>query len=181
MLLPVQTIYDKNDAPYKNPYDKPEEKKKEKNETPEFEKLYADPMVMVDKYSQKKLTYASLISPEIFRLSSVWPFELMPDELIIQEKRIIIKQKQFPYFISTSSIPIGSLSVFQVDKSLFFSSLYIKGGNTEHTISWLRHDDARLAKEIIDGLRMKQNESIKITQGSDEEKIHALQILGSIS
>ena len=44
MLLPVQTIYDKNDAPYKNPYDKPEEKKKEKNETPEFEKLYADPL-----------------------------------------------------------------------------------------------------------------------------------------
>lgn len=170
MLLPQETIFDK-----KNTY------VQEKALT-YFRKdeLFDEPLVFVDKFSKSKFTYASLISPEVFSLKAVFPFDLFPNELIIEEKRIIIKEKQLPYFISTTTISLKDILIFQVNQSMFFASVYIKSFNTEHTISWLKSSDARVAKEILDGLKLKQNESLKMAEETNERKLQALQIMGNI-
>jgi len=141
---------------------------------------FDEPLVFVDKFSKSKFTYASLISPEVFSLKAVWPFDLFPNELIIEEKRIIIKEKQLPYFVTTTTIPLKDVLIFQVNNSLLFASVYIKSFNTEHKLSWLKNADACTAKEIVDGLKIKQNESLKMTEETNERKIQALQIMGSI-
>ncbi|MGE5041967.1 MAG: hypothetical protein ACM3IJ_03610 [Candidatus Levyibacteriota bacterium] len=138
-----------------------------------------------DGNPHEKLTYASLVSPEVFRMKAFWLFDWFPDELIIEEKRLIIKQKQIPFFITTTTIPLDKLIVFQVTRSIFFSSIYIKGEKEkteveDYTISWLKHEDARMAKELIDGLHMKQKEKVEILDNSPRKKIQALQVLGNM-
>lgn len=145
--------------------------------------LSADPIVLVDKYPKKEFLHASLISPEIFRLKSVWPFELLPDELIIEEKRLVIHEKSFPYFVTTQTVPLDRIFIFQITKSLFFSSIYVKAdyaSNVDYTINWVRHEDARRAKEIVDGLKLKNAENVKVPEATDDKYMQTLQVLGSI-
>lgn len=170
MLLPQQTLF----------HTKKSRDDKKESVFQEIENIYEDPVVLVDRFPKRKFTHASLVSPEIFRVKSVWPFELLPDELIIEEKRIIIKQRVFPFFEVTNTVQVDRITLLQVSSSIFFSSIFIKGITSEYTISWLKHDDARTVKEIVDGLRIKQNESLKISENSYEGKIQTLQILGSI-
>lgn len=144
-----------------------------------------DPLVLVGDQDKQYSIQASLVSPEVFRLKSFWLFDPFPDELIIEEKRIIIKQKQLPFFITTVSIPVDRVIVFRVTSALFFSSIYIKGMKDmteveEYTISWLNQKEARMAKEILDGLRLKHYESVLIPYENPRNKIQALQVLGNI-
>lgn len=147
------------------------------------QKVDEDPIVLVDKYLKKQFLPASLISPELFRLKSIWPFELLPDVLIIEEKRIVIHEKSFPYFITTQTVPLDRIFVFQITKSLFFSSIYIKAdysSNVDHTIHWVKHEDAKRAKEIVDGLKLKQAESVKVPEANSDKYMQTLQVLGNI-
>ncbi len=145
--------------------------------------VHEDPVVLVDKYPKKEFLHASLVSPVLFKTKSFWLFDFLPDELIIEEKRIIIKQKHLPYSVTILTIPLNRLFAFQVTKSIFFSSIYIKGdyaSNIEYTMRWVNHNDAHCAIEIVDGLKLKENESIKIMNEDGEKYTQTLQVMGGI-
>lgn len=138
-----------------------------------------EPMVSVG--TEHAVLPASEVSKELLRAKGIWPFDLFPDELIIEEKRIVIKRNIFPFFSTTTTLPISRLTLFEWNKSILFSSVYIKGAytdNIEITISWLSHKDAKKAKELIDGLSMKQNEAMEIMEHDRGRFIRALRIMG---
>lgn len=150
-------------------------------ETSELQ-LYREPMVSVG--AEHAVLPASQVSKELFRAKGIWPFDLFPDELIIEEKRIIIKRNIFPFFSTTTTLPVSRLTLFEWNKSIFFSSVFIRGAytdNIEITMSWLSHDDAQKAKELIDGLSLKQNETMEIMEGDRRRFIRALRIMGQTS
>ena len=109
MLLPQQTLF----------HTKKSRDDKKESVFQEIENIYEDPVVLVDRFPKRKFTHASLVSPEIFRVKSVWPFELLPDELIIEEKRIIIKQRVFPFF---SFNYLNANCLLSVSLTLFINS-----------------------------------------------------------
>ena len=138
-----------------------------------------EPMVSVGM--DHAVLRASEVSKELLRAKGKWPFDLFPDELIIEEKRIVIKRNIFPFFSTTTTLPISRLTLFEWNKSILFSSVFIKGAytdNIEITISWLSHRDAKKAKELIDGLSMKQNEAMEIMEHDRGRFIKALRIMG---
>lgn len=140
-----------------------------------------EPMVMVKKFLDKTVLPASEVSPELFRAKGTWPFDLFPDELIIEVKRIVIKRNYFPFVSTVSTIPINNLLVFELTHSLFFSSLYIReayGDNLNTTFCWLSHKDAQKAKDLVDGLRLKETEAIEVVERDRGKLSLALRILG---
>lgn len=121
------------------------------------------------------------VSKELLRTKGTFPFDLYPDVLIIEEKRIVIKKNMFPFFSTTITLPISRLTLFEWNKSIFFSSIFIRGAytdNLEVTVSWLPHDEAQKAKEIVDGLSLKINESLDIVEKDKNRLVKAIQVLG---
>lgn len=140
----------------------------------------ATPIVIIHTKNESHPLAASQVSRELLRIKGSWPFDLAPDELIIEEKRLIIKRNNFPFGGSVVTLPLQKLTTFEVNQAYFYSALYIKGeGNTLNTIiQWLKPEDALKAKEVVDGLRLKESESIEIKTENKEEMVEALKTLG---
>src|SRR3989344_1281373 len=129
------------------------------------------PTVIVNKpRNGKKIVQARDISMELFRARGIWPFDFYPDELIIEEKRIIIKRCDFPFTTTEYTIPIERLTQFTPTHSLIFSSIYITGWQIDTTFQWLAREEAEHAKELVDGLLLKEREVIMIEE-EDKQKV----------
>jgi hypothetical protein len=44
----------------------------------------------------------------------------------------------------------------------------------------VKHEDAKRAKEIVDGLKLKQAESVKVPEANSDKYMQTLQVLGNI-
>lgn len=138
-----------------------------------------EPLVMFRKSSQRNTMPASQASPILFQAKGCWPFDLFQDELIIEEKRLIIKRKHFPLITTITTIPLSKLTNFEITHSIFFSSIYIKGAMIhETTFQWLHKADAQEAKDLMDGIRMRDNESIVVLEQDRKRMIRTLELMG---
>lgn len=129
-----------------------------------------DPLVVIKKPTNRRIVNASNVSRILFKAKGNWFFDMFRDELIIEEKRIIIKRRYFPFFTHIVSLPVQRITVFEVTHSLFFSEVHIKGSygdGWDATFQWLSHKAAQRAKEIVDGLRLRESESIEIASDGD--------------
>lgn len=124
---------------------------------------------------------ATEVSRVLLRVKGTFPFDLYPDELIIEEKRLIVKKNMFPFFSTTVTLPISRLTLFEWNKSILYSSVFIRGAytdNIELTVSWLPHNEAKKAKEIVDGLSLKLNESVDVVESDKNRLAKTMQVLG---
>lgn len=136
-----------------------------------------EPLVMMKK--QQGMVPASQASPVLFSAKGRWPFDFIPDELIIEEKRIIIKRKFFPFTSTITTVPMNKLTNFEVTHSIFYSSVHIKAPLVIDTVfQWMKNSDAQEAKELIDGIRMRDNESIVVMEQDRNRFIQTLELIG---
>lgn len=139
-----------------------------------------EPLVMIKKFQQPHSTLpASQASRVLLHAKGKWPFDLVPDELIIEEKRIIVKRHFFPFVTTINTIPMNKLTNFEVTHSIFFSSVHIKANLiADMVFQWLDHKDAQEAKELIDGIRIRDNESIVVLEQEKRRYIQTLELIG---
>lgn len=136
-----------------------------------------EPLVMMKK--QQGMVPATQASPVLFSAKGRWPFDFVPDELIIEEKRIIIKRKFFPFVSTITTIPMSKLTNFEVTHSILHSSVHIKAPLVIDTVfQWMNRADAQEAKELIDGIRMRDNESIVVMEQDRNRFIQTLELIG---
>lgn len=153
---------------------------KHRGKVPELSR--EEPLVMMKKSAKQTVVQASDASPEIFRIKGRFPFDLYPDELIVEEKRLILKRNFFPWVSQITTVPISKLVSFEVTHSILFSSIFIKWGysSAETTFQWLTHKDAQKAKEITDGIRLRDNESIQVLEQDKKNLSRTFQFLGQM-
>lgn len=121
------------------------------------------------------------VKNEVLRIKAVWPFDFFPDELIIEEKRIVVNRRHFFLFNTIDTIPISNIFVFEVTHALFFSSIYIKGGEfggIEVEIKWLKLKDAKRAKQIVDGLYMREKGLIEVKERDPKRRMEIIKKIG---
>jgi hypothetical protein len=146
--------------------------------------LRTDPVVtMRDEADREKSVRAVEVSKILYRARGVWPFDFVPDEIIVEEKRIIVTINYFPWGSDIGTLPVNKLSSIEVIHALFFSSLIIQ--NTElhgyhATIKWLTHKDAQTIKEIVDGIKVRELSSVGIPNERASNMRRTLQTLGHI-
>lgn len=126
---------------------------------------------------------------EIMRASSVFPFQLFPDTLIIDTTKITIIQKTLFATETIHSCSLKDLSDVNVQTALFLATLYIRympqspspGMNEpkEVSINCLKRSDAIKAKNILRGVLIASAENIDIATLSPEEVATVLEKFGT--
>lgn len=142
-----------------------------------------EPVVVVTSGNNvKKVEPLSMVTREIFRFKAVFPFDLFPTEVVIEEKRILVNRRHFFFSNTVDTVPIASLMVFEITKTLFFAGIHIKGGELsaiDIEVCWFKPHDVQKAKEIVDGLYMKEKGLIEIHETDPKREVAILRTIGS--
>jgi hypothetical protein len=116
----------------------------------------------------------------IYRIQAIFPFDLVPDELVIDELKVSIIYKQL-LSSQVNNILIKDITDIVLDNALFFGALLITGGEYEGavgtaenergplTISKLRREEAHTARRIILGLMILSDQKVDTTKMSVRE------------
>jgi len=91
----------------------------------------------------------------LFRCKSVFPFDLFPDELIIDENKIDVRHGLFFASTLSTSIPYTKIVKASSTTGLFFATLQIEMEvfiQQPEPINFLWREDAIKARRIINGL-----------------------------
>lgn len=106
----------------------------------------------------------------IFSISSVFPFDLFPDTLTIQENKVKIIFHHFPMSYQIHAVLFRDITDVVVDTHLFLSTLTMIDSSNyrfpiEISVRNLQIDDALRARDIIQDLVAAQRQRITIPNG----------------
>src|SRR3989344_6240321 len=113
--------------------------------------------------------------------SHALPFDLFPDILNIEEKRITIVNRHL-FSSEVHSVDIKNISNILINNSILYSQLVIISKTFEENeikIRNLRTKEAVLARRIIEGLRIFENKQIDTSSFAKDELIAKLKELST--
>jgi hypothetical protein len=128
-------------------------------------KPYPD-QIQSGRFESNNLPSIENYNRELFRVRASRWVELLPDELVIQEKTVSIVRNQF--LVSyVETIPVKDIGRIVHIDTLFFASIQVLGKNPDHELSikGLYKTQAQTAKSILDGLLLEQTGEIDIPKG----------------
>jgi len=138
------------------------------------------------KKSEDRRTVAGLVKKSnriLLSISShVFPFDLFPDTINVEEGRITIITRTFFLSSRVHSVDIKDVSNIFVNVAPFFAQLVIISKTFEENeirIRNLRKDEAVFARRIIEGLRIFVNKGIDTSNYTVKELIDKLQELST--
>lgn len=117
----------------------------------------------------------------LLRISTVFPFDLFPDVILIDENKIELTHNVFFESAQTYTIPLNQVFDVSVETSIFFATLVIvdkRYVNDPYRMSFLKKDDALRAKKIISGLIIGKEEGIDLRGLNTSELTKVAEILG---
>ena len=112
----------------------------------------------------------------ILSISSMFPWNIFPSSINIEETRVNIIHRQF-FASQVHSVDIESISNIFIDTFLFFTTLTIVSNTFEENnikVMNLRKKEADLARKLIEGLRMFKEKDIDTSKYSTGELIDKL-------
>jgi hypothetical protein len=113
--------------------------------------------------------------------SHALPFDIFPDVINIEEKRITVVSR-YMFSSEVHSVDIKNISNVLINNSIIFSELVIISKTYEENeikIRNLRTKDAVFARRIIEGLRIFENENIDTYDYTKKELIAKLEELST--
>ncbi len=115
----------------------------------------------------------------IVSISSLFPWDIFPDTLNIEETRITVIQRQL-FSSQVHSVNIKDISNIFIDMDLFLAAITIVSNTFEENnikIMKLRKKEAVLARRIIEGLRVFMEKDIDTSRYTTKELINKLKEL----
>lgn len=117
----------------------------------------------------------------LLKISSVFPWDLFPSNIIVEETRLTVIHRQL-FSSQAYSVDIKNISNIFINSSILFSQLTIVSDTfTENQIivDRLRKKEAIFIRRIIEGLRMFVDKEIDTTGYKKEELINKLRQLST--
>lgn len=140
-----------------------------------------EPIVTIE--DQKKLDdLVRKSSRVLFKAESVFPFDLFPDTIVIDETKVSIIYKSFFLTEIVHTILIKKIMDVRVESSLLFATLiFIPFVNFESPIEvrYLKKAAAHSARRLIQGIITCNENQIDMTTLSVEEIISKMNMLGA--
>lgn len=142
--------------------------------------------VSKDKNVRKLDDLSSATGNRLYKLSSVFPFDLFPDDIVIEQKQVVIVQRNFFYSSEQFQISIKDILAPVIESNFFFSKLKLElgaGGFKQNppSISHLKKEEARKARRIIMGLVVANKENIELSGMDHNEMLRKIEKVGSYS
>lgn len=125
----------------------------------------------------------------LLRIKSVFPFELFPDTIVIDESKVNIIHRIFFWTAAIQSIPIAHIQDIEVDTSVLFATLKILPSGfsvVSMTENWLKvnylwRNDALRARRIISGLLIASREGVDLIKVDSINFVKKIEQLGKIN
>jgi hypothetical protein len=117
----------------------------------------------------------------LYRTKTVFPFDLFPDEIIIDENKVDIIVKPFFYTENIFPVLLKNIHGVTINSSLFFASLsfeVIGMENDPGEIRFLWSNDAYKIKRIVTGLTIAIKEGLDLSKIPAEELVTKVEEIG---
>lgn len=117
----------------------------------------------------------------LLKISSVFPWDLFPCSIIVEETRLTIIHRQL-FSSQAYSVDIKNISNIFVDTGILFAQITIVSNTfaeNQIVINRLRKNEAILMRRIIEGLRMFIDKDIDTTAYRVEELVSKLKELST--
>lgn len=119
----------------------------------------------------------------LFKASAVFPFDLFPNKIFIEQKQIIIVYSQFFFTYQDYHVLIEDILMPIVEQGLFFATLRIElgpGGFQQNPppIHYLKKNDALRIKKIIVGLLICHKEKIDLSEMTPAQVLENVEEIG---
>ena len=133
----------------------------------------------------KKLEKVAKMSGEVLlRVSAVFPFDLFPDEIVVDKNKISVIHRMFFSSEEIRSIPIDGIADVIVDSGPLFAAVRIVNTRFTHeplVVQYLKKEDARKVQEVIQGLVLAQQKEIDLSRINRRELISGALTSGAIA
>lgn len=117
----------------------------------------------------------------LLKISSVFPWDLFPSNIIVEETRLTVVHRQL-FSSQAYSVDIKNISNIFINSSILFSQLTIVSdtfAENQIIVDRLRKKEAIFIRRIIEGLRMFVDKEIDTTGYKKEELINKLRQLST--
>lgn len=117
----------------------------------------------------------------LLKISSVFPWDLFPSNIIVEETRLTVIHRQL-FSSQAYSVDIKNISNIFINSSILFSQLTIVSdtfAENQIIVDRLRKKEAIFIRRIIEGLRMFVDKEIDTTGYKKEELINKLRQLST--
>lgn len=145
-------------------------------EHPELEKI--------GTYTTTRDSFRKKSKRIITRISSVFPFELFPSTIEVEDNKVTVIYRQFFWSSQTQSMDMQDISNTFIETAPFFATLrIITRSFVENNIKipWLKRGEAIHTRNIIEGLRVFSQERIDTSKYELKDLITRLEALSSIN
>ncbi|MBI3397523.1 hypothetical protein HY045_03545 [Candidatus Woesebacteria bacterium] len=119
----------------------------------------------------------------LFSATSVFPFHISPDLLIIDENKVSIIHKRLGGAVQLHSVFVEDISDVTVQKNLILSTLKITDSTNPrfpvvHSVEKLKPSDAFSSRRIIQGLMCLKRTGVDLSNVNIKELTQKLDVLG---
>lgn len=129
----------------------------------------------------KKTEQAIEAAQPLFKVKAVFPFDLFPEEILLDHHKIDVVNYYFFASKEITSIPLKEVSAITVLTSPFFATMQIANRvpmNPTLEVKYLPIDKAVKFRKIAQGLIVGMNQNIDFTKLSNDATITAAEELG---
>lgn len=116
----------------------------------------------------------------IYEISSVFPFQIFPDKLIIDENKVTIIRREF-LFKRIYPILLSDILTVKVDRSILFSSLNFevkRYHSTPRPLVYLKPKEANRARQYVIGLVQAKRARIDLSKLTADQIRDRLEEIG---
>lgn len=152
--------------------------------TPEEKGIEKEIMNHAGKAEKNRQAIKDMVSNSnriILSISSVFPLDFFPNNIIVEEKRLTIVSRQF-FSTQTHSVDIKNITNIFIDTGILFAQLTIVSDTftqNQIVIKNLWKKEAIFMRRIIEGLRMFVEKDIDTTSFGVDELINKLKELNT--
>ena len=130
----------------------------------------SDPWRLDKTIQAKPLIHENGQSRVLGRFRQIFPLTLFPDELIIEELRVIWVKKLGPWTSEIVSIMATDIASVNASRGLLFGHVHVKSltGGPEIIVESLMQEHAYQARSLIEGIALSSREGLIIQHASLE-------------
>ncbi len=135
-----------------------------------------------EKHKQDLLDTADIIQDYLFKATSVFPFDLVPNTISVSRMKIAITKRDFFKVSEVMSVLIDDVLNVEANSGPFFGSIKIYTkiyGNDPQVVHWLPRDATVEFKRIVEGLIIAKKQGINVMEFEKGECRMLLMRLGS--
>jgi hypothetical protein len=145
--------------------------------------LKKDELLETKKQEEKLENLTENAQKLLFKCSSIFPFDLFPDELTIEPTQVNVCKKTFFLTNRLQSVPVKNISDVIVQTVPFFASIKVVDQffvDNSFQLDFIKKEDAERARNIIQGLIIASKEGVDVARIDRKQLIERVEKMGQM-